>query len=146
MSIDLGEFVPFPKQVHFLATDIDEVLYGGARGGGKSFCMAVDAACHARRVVETGDGLRVDKMSIDYPEYTALILRRTYSDLTRYFKPMCDKIYTRLGATRREKSQSYQFPSGATIILGYCDQEDDVNKYIGGNFTYLGIEEVNMFH
>ena len=140
------EFIPFEQQRHFLASNYDTVLYGGARGGGKSMCLIVDCALHVRRWRYADDGsIVIERQSIDYPEYHALILRRTFSDIYRNFKPMCDKVYDKLGGIWREKTQSYTFPSGATISLGYCDNYDDVQKYIGGNFHYLGIEELNQF-
>jgi len=140
------KFVPYPQQLHFLATNYAEVLYGGARGGGKSAALIIDAALHVRRWSYDGEGkVVIERQSIDYPEYSALILRRTFQDIYRNFKPMCDKVYPKLGGVWREKTQCYTFPSGATIYLGYCDSDDDVGKYIGGNFHYLGIEELNQF-
>ena len=62
-----------------------------------------------------------------------------------YYKPMCDKMYLKAGAVWREKEQSYTFPSGAKIYLKHCDEAKEVDKYIGGNYTYLGVEEVNQF-
>lgn len=139
-------FVPYPQQRHFLATNYAEVLYGGARGGGKTGALIIDAALHVRRWSYNEAGsVVVERQSIDYPEYSALILRRTFQDIYRNFKPMCDKVYPKLGGIWREKTQCYTFPSGATIYLGYCDSDDDVGKYIGGNFHYLGIEELNQF-
>lgn len=139
-------FTPFEQQRHFLASNYGTVLYGGARGGGKSYCLIIDCALHVRRWRYDDNGaVVIERQSIDYPEYHALILRRTFADIYRNFKPMCDKVYPKLGGVWREKTQSYTFPSGATISLGYCDSDDDVQKYIGGNFHYLGIEELNQF-
>ena len=139
-------FTPFEQQRHFLASNYDTVLYGGARGGGKTHCLIIDCALHVRRWSYGDNGeVVIERQSIDYPEYHALILRRTFADIYRNFKPMCDKVYPKLGGVWREKTQSYTFPSGATISLGYCDSDDDVQKYIGGNFHYLGIEELNQF-
>lgn len=111
-----------------------------------SNALIIDAALHVRRWSYNEAGsVVVERQSIDYPEYSALILRRTFQDIYRNFKPMCDKVYPKLGGIWREKTQCYTFPSGATIYLGYCDSDDDVGKYIGGNFHYLGIEELNQF-
>ena len=143
-------FKPFPKQEIFLSCEYDEVLFGGSRGGGKTAALIIDAALKARRWhIDRGDGgyeVVVERRSVDYPEYRALILRRTFQDLYMNFKPEADKIYTHLGAKWREKKQAYVFPSGAMIHLGYCDSYANLDKYIGGNFHYLGIEEVNQFH
>ena len=37
-------FKPFPKQEIFLSSEVDEVLFGGARGGGKTAALIIDAA------------------------------------------------------------------------------------------------------
>ncbi len=145
-SDEWGVFEAYPKQGMFLGCDYDEVLYGGARGGGKSVTLAEDAALHVRKWhYDKDNNIVVDRQSIDYGEYVALILRRRYTDIYMNFKPICDKIYGRLGAVWGEKAQCYTFPSGAKIYLKHCNDAKDVEKYIGGNYHYLGIEEANQF-
>jgi hypothetical protein len=142
-------FQPYPKQELFLSSEVDEVLFGGARGGGKSAALIIDAALKVRKWHYEGDALNmrpvVDKYSIDYPEYKAIIIRRTFDDIYMNFMPEAEKIYSKLGAVWREKKKAFIFPSGARIHLAYCDNEADVKKYIGGNFHYLGVEELNQF-
>lgn len=142
-------FKPYPKQEIFLASEVDEVLFGGARGGGKTAALIIDAALKVRKWHYEGVGTNmvpvVDKYSIDYPEYKAIIFRRTFDDIYMNFMPEAERIYVRLGAVWREKKKAFIFPSGARIHLAYCDTIADVNKYIGGNFHYLGVEELNQF-
>jgi len=143
-------FKPFPKQEIFLSSEVDEVLFGGARGGGKTAALIIDAALKVRKWhYEGSDPFNlipvVDKYSIDYPEYRAIIFRREFTDIYLNFQPEAEKIYSKLGAVWREKRQCFIFPSGAKIHLAYCDNPDTLKKYIGGNYHYLGIEEVNQF-
>ena len=142
-------FKPYPKQELFLSSEVDEVCFGGARGGGKTAALIVDAALKVRKWHYEGDDFNlvpvIDKYSIDYPEYKAIIFRRTFDDIYMNFMPEAEKIYKRLGAVWREKKKAFIFPSGARVHLAYCDCEADVKKYIGGNFHYLGIEELNQF-
>lgn len=143
-------FKPHPgKQEIFLSSTVDEVFYGGSRGGGKSHVLAGDAALKPRKYyIEEIDGreeLVVEKVSIDYPEYRALLLRRSYRDIENNFKPICDRIYSGLGGVWVERKKAYVFPSGAQIHLGHCQTITDVNNYIGGNYHYIGFEEANQF-
>ena len=41
------EYVPSPKQILFHITGVTEVLYGGAKGGGKSTALVMDALAYA---------------------------------------------------------------------------------------------------
>lgn len=136
----MKRYQPHPKQIEFLSSEVDELFYGGSRGGGKSFCLAYDAAFKYRSGF--GDGV---KISIDYPEYTALLIRRNYVDIEKNFKPICDSLYLPAGAVWKEKKQCYVFPSGAVIHLAHMGTKAEVDKYIGGNYHYLGIEEANQF-
>ena len=111
--------------------------------------MIVDAALKVRKWHYEGDDFNlvpvIDKYSIDYPEYKAIIFRRTFDDIYMNFMPEAEKIYKRLGAVEERRRRPLFFPSGARVHLAYCDCEADVKKYIGGNFHYLGIEELNQF-
>ena len=103
--------------------------------------LAYDAAFKYRSTDANGK-IRV---SIDYPNYTALLIRRKFVDIQMNFKPICDGIFKLAGASWKERRSEYVFPSGAKIILAHLDTQGDVDKYVGGNYTYLGIEEANQF-
>ena len=53
-----------PKQKVFIDADADEVLYGGAAGGGKSYGQVVDSLL----------------FGLKYPKSKQLILRRTLGE------------------------------------------------------------------
>ena len=63
MELELA-YRPTGKQLAFHASTADEVLYGGAAGGGKSDALVIEA-------------LR----QVDVPNYRALILRKTFPEL-----------------------------------------------------------------
>ena len=113
MLTNKQKFVPHPgKQTEFLQSTADWIFFGGARGGSKSFSLTWKAAFQPRKWHYSYKGqsiseqeyqklkadhrkctIIVDKISIDYPDYIALLVRRTYPQLERNLKPECDKLY-----------------------------------------------------
>ena len=59
------DYVPTPKQAILHSTDADEVLYGGAAGGGKSKACVMDALARC----------------LYYANSHAYIFRRTFREL-----------------------------------------------------------------
>ena len=152
------------KQTEFLKTTADWVFYGGARGGGKSFTLAWKAALTPRiwHYEYEGKTLRnsyvstyrsegkdiktvVDKISIDYPDYVALLIRRTFPQLERNLKPECDKLYKLYDAIWQERNKCYLFPSGAKVYLVHLKDSKAKDNYIGGNYNFVGVDEANQF-
>lgn len=116
-------------QVDFLAAPEKEVLYGGAAGGGKSFAMLVDLL----RYASNGN-------------HRALLLRRTLAELTELVD-QSRKLYPKAfpGAVFRESKNTWSFPSGATALFSYVDKDNDVTRYQGQSFTWIGIDELGQY-
>lgn len=124
-------YTPTPKQAAFLlVNDIKEVLYGGAASGGKSVGQLMAAL-----------------QFVDVPGYSAILFRRTYSDLAlpgalmdmarSWLMP-----YTLSKEVHWDsKNKKYTFPSGATLSFGYLENEGDCERYQGAEFQYIGIDE-----
>tara|TARA_Y100000593_G_scaffold40279_1_gene77587 strand:- start:1204 stop:2748 length:1545 start_codon:yes stop_codon:yes gene_type:complete len=152
------------KQREFLQSNADWVFYGGARGGGKSLMLAWKAALtprkwsyhYLRKEISKSEyeklkkegkqvEFKVQKISIDYPDYIALLIRRTYPQLERNLKPECAKLYNLYGASWQERNKCYVFPSGAKVYLVHCQDRRALDNYIGGNYNFIGIDEANQF-
>ena len=126
MSLSL---VVTEKQKRFLDADEDEVLFGGAAGGGKSFGQMVDALLFAVR----------------YPGSRQLILRRTFAEL--------DKSLIRLGLALFPKeiysfnasSHTGRFKNGSYIDFGYCGAENDVYQYQSAEYDVIRFDELTHF-
>lgn len=158
-------YIPHPgKQTEFLKDTADWVFYGGARGGGKSLMLSWKAALtprrwhyeHNRKILSKAEvkelrkqgkkpELVIERISIDYPDFIALLIRRTYPQLERNLKPECDKLYKLYDASWQERNKCYQFPSGAKVYLVHCQDRRALDNYIGGNYNFIGIDEANQF-
>lgn len=115
-------------QTRFLASTANEVLYGGAAGGGKS---AASVALPLRWV-NNGD-------------FRCLFLRRE----AKYLSDAIDKstkLYPHFGA-RLVKSPKiiWTFPSGAQVWLNHCEHEKDVANYDSLEFHLVIFEELTHF-
>lgn len=122
--------VPHPRQAQFLALDCKDALYGGAAGGGKSDALLMAALQY-----------------VHVPGYAAIILRRTFSDLSK-----ADAIMTRAAewlantdARWSEKTHTWRFPSGATLAFGHFDHESVKDTYQGGAWQFVGIDELTQW-
>lgn len=130
---DVFEWEPTEKQSEFLSANEDEVLFGGAAGGGKSDALIVDA-------------LGPSSDAWQNPKYRALLLRKTFPQLreiidrTRILYPAVIP-----GSVYREADKEWVFPSGAKIIFGYCERDPDVLQYQGQEFQWIGIDELGHF-
>lgn len=131
MDSPVAEWRPHTRQELFLRATEDEVLYGGAAGGGKTDALLMDPV---------GDALK-------HETYRALILRQTFPQL----REMLDRaqrwypiIEPRAEYYDRPWTE-WRFPSGAKIIFGSCDRDVDVHQFQGQEFQWIGIDELGHY-
>ena len=107
------------------------ICYGGARGGGKSWCVRHKAVLMALR----WNGLRV------------LILRRTFPELREnHIRPMKAMLAPMGKAVHwHETDKSFEFCNGSLIVFGYCAGESDVDQYQGQEYDVIFIDEATLF-
>jgi hypothetical protein len=102
------------------------VLYGGARGGGKSDACLGDWALHALRYGDGARGLFVRK---ELPQLEEAIRRSK-------------EIYYPIDAVWAEQAKRWTFPNGATLSFRPLEREDDAEKYQGHSYTRVYAEEL----
>jgi len=122
-------FAPNPgPQTDFLAASENEVLYGGAAGGGKTMALIADPMRY-----------------FDNSNFNGIILRRSTDEL-REIVWKTQELYPQAfpGAKWGEKKSQWTFPSGARIWLTYLDRPEDVLRYQGQAFSYIAFDELTQ--
>jgi predicted phage terminase large subunit-like protein len=119
----------FP-QAAFLTVPHREVLFGGAAGPGKTVGLLMAALQY-----------------VDVPGYAAILLRRTYRQLTLPGQ-LLDIARNSLRDTdakwNREEAR-FEFPSGAVIVFGHLDSDRDLEDALGPTYQFIGFDEVTQF-
>lgn len=119
---------PSLTQKVFLRSNSLEALFGGAAGGGKSSALLMSALQY-----------------VDVPGYSAILFRRTFSDLSlpgalmdrfRSWMANFDDVHW------NANSYVATFPSGARVSFGYLNNTNDYLRYKGSEFQFIGMDEV----
>jgi phage terminase large subunit len=119
-----------PKQREALrvSEETEVTLYGGAKGGGKSYLI------RAREV----------KRRLQYPNSKGLIIRKTYPELlANHIRPFFREYPTvKDWYTKAEKT--IYWPNGSTTEFSYLRTTDDVYTYQGREYEDISIDEITQ--
>ena len=116
-------------QTEFLAASEREVLYGGSAGGGKSFAMLADPLRY-----------------MGHPSFSGLLLRHTTEELRELIfksKELYPQIWK--GIKWSERKMQWEAQSGARLWMSYLDRDDDVLRYQGLAFSWIGFDELTQW-
>ena len=123
-------FKPNPgPQTEFLAASEREVLYGGSAGGGKSYAMLADPLRY-----------------MGHSQFSGLLLRHTTEELRELiFKSQ--ELYPKIwpGIKWSERKMQWTAPSGARLWMSYLDRDEDVLRYQGLAFSWIGFDELTQW-
>src|SRR5579859_298948 len=123
------EIRPNPGQQEYALRQpysVFEILYGGARGGGKTFA-----------------GMIWMLEYIDNPRYQGLVIRRNSDDLSDWIQ-RARHLYHSMGAEIVGNPPMIRFPSGAIIRTGHLKDENAYTKYQGHEYQKMLIEELTQ--
>jgi len=122
-------WTPSQQQALLIACPAFEVLFGGARGGGKTDGVLGDWIRHANDFGQHAIGLMV---------------RRERTQLVETIE-RSRQIYAPLGATFQETEKMWRFPNGARLRFAYLERDSDADAYQGHSYTRLYMEELTTF-
>ena len=113
-------------QTTFLVSPEREVLYGGAAGGGKSYAMLADPLRY-----------------MGHSAFSGLLLRHTTEELRELIQKSQD-LYPKIwpGIKWSERRMQWTAPSGARLWMSYLDRDEDVLRYQGLAFSWIGFDEL----
>jgi predicted phage terminase large subunit-like protein len=82
---------------------------------------------------------------VDVPGYAALLLRRTWPDLSQPGALMdrATKWLRGTDAVSTAGGRIWRFPSGARLVFGYAQHPGDEEQFASAEFQYIGIDELS---
>lgn len=125
---------PGPQSLFFkLPLWINDILYGGARGGGKSYAVL-------------GHFLALGEEFGKH--YKGILFRRTYPELEDIISK-AKEIFIRkddtASASWNDSKKIMSFPSGASLKFRFLERDKDADRYQGHEYTWICIEEAGSF-
>jgi hypothetical protein len=111
-------------QTKFVESDVFEVVYGGARGGGKTDAALGEFAIHAAKYGPGARGLLVRR--------TRVALEPTITRARQIFG----------GAQWAEQKSRFTWPNGARLSFRHLDDESDADAYQGHDYSRVYVEEL----
>jgi hypothetical protein len=108
---------------------IPEMLFGGARGGGKTLALLLDFLQDVQNYKAAWRGI---------------LFRRSMPELEEIIT-QSHEIYPFTGAKFNKASKVWIWGNGAFLKLRFIMSDRDVSKYQGHQYTWIGIDEAGNF-
>ena len=119
---------PGPQTDAICADWCQEMLYGGAAGGGKSDFLLGD---YLQDVEHYGAGWQGILFRRSLPELEEMIARS-------------QEIYPGSGAVWKVQNKRWEWPNGAKLRMRYLEADRDATRYQGAAYTWEGWDELGQ--
>lgn len=133
MKIKVPDYTASPRQTLFHQANCDEVLYGGAAGGGKSAAIVAEGIT----------------LALEYPGIPIDFFRRTIPELKGTILP---EIYKQAGSyinagfmTWHGQDRQFRLSNGSLLNLNYLDTDADIYRYQGREMPIILVDELTQF-
>ena len=113
-----------------LPDTINQALYGGAAGGGKTEALLMYPIINRWH---------------ENSHFHGIIFRRTYPEIEESLVIESQKLYPNVGGVYNANKHYWQFPSGAIIRFGHLQYEKDVYNHQSAAFAYIAFDELTHF-
>lgn len=130
-------------QTLLVTCPIWDVLYGGARGGGKTDGLLGDFTGFSLWLSQVkgtpaAPGIRREAHA------RGLFVRRTYDELDEAVA-RSHEILEPIGATWKPSKYTWLLPWGGFLKMRYLQRDADASRYQGHSYNYLAVDEAGNF-
>jgi hypothetical protein len=119
------QWTPFKRQADALSRREREILYGGARGGGKTAC---------------GQAWLTEPEYISHPKFRGLVIRKSFKDLNDWVS-RARIMYSGIAEVFTHPAE-VRFTSGATVVSGHWGDPSAIGQYLGHEYQKMLLEEL----